>query len=269
MSELSAVNKPPRSSQHTSSTSTTSSDLLEIANLEKEYDIALQKYQETMQTYIQELEDANSKNVFVSLPKRAWWGTAALKEGDVKDRKECEMMCASDLQCTGATFHETKKYCWTRTGDGALSVSADPAQTAIISKQTETMQTMKALNDELLRINQQLSERLHQLRTENTEVQEKKTVQYTMLSESRTRLERQQRAIQKQLDEYNTLVANNQDRELVVSQQTSLLLVWTIILAILVLAISTHIATGSASPAMVLFVVAFIIWYVWLRNRYV
>lgn len=249
------------------SSASNSADLLEIANLEKEYDIALQKYQETMQTYIQELEDANSKNVFVSLPERAWWGTAALKEGDVKDRKECEMMCASDLQCTGATFHETKKYCWTRTGDGTLSASADPAQTAILSKQSETMQTMKALNDELLRINQQLSDRLQKLHSENAEVQEKKTVQYSMLSDSRKRLERQQRAIRKQMDEYNTLVANNQDRELVVSQQTSLLLVWTIILAVLVLAISTHIATGSATPAVAVFVIGFIIWYVWLRNR--
>lgn len=244
-----------------------SSDLLEIANLEKEYDLALQKYQETMQTYIKELEDASSKNIYVSLPKRAWWGSAALKEGEVKDRKECELMCASDLQCTGATFHETKKYCWTRTGEGNLTAAADPDQTAILSKQTETMQTMKALNDELLRINKSLSDRLYRLYTDNNEVLEKKTTQYNMLADSRKRLEQQQLAIQDQLQEYEALVANNQDRELVVSQQTSLLVVWSIILFIVFAVTSAHIATGNSSPAIVLFVILFIAWYVWFRNR--
>ena len=94
---------------------------------------------------------------YTELPERTWWGTYGIKEGPSNSKEECISMCASDSSCTGATFNPVKRYCWTRGGDGTISVGSSD-EVALIPKIQMILLTLSELNNKLLSINEQLRE---------------------------------------------------------------------------------------------------------------
>jgi hypothetical protein len=171
---------------------------------------------------------------FAQLPGRTWWGTYSIKEGSAETKDDCISMCATDSNCTGATFNEVKRYCWTRGGDGSLSVGTSDDY-ALIPKLKSIVIVLSGLNDKLMDINKQLQGEIKKLnpilkeeREENEAKQQKFDQYYYDLSDDKAEMA-------KLLNEYNSVEAELDNQTLVVEQQNLSYRIWILLSIILIL----------------------------------
>jgi len=180
--------------------------LINIEALQKEYEITLQQYQEAVQNYISTLQNtsSNSTTQFTALSGRSWWGTSGLKEGQVADQAECENMCAASSTCTGATFNPVRKYCWSRTGDGTLTVGTD-TDIALIPQQKSDLIVMKGLNDKLISLNERMASDWKDIEPEIKVQNANKNQKQDQLNSTYQTLLEEKQEIDKQLEEYYSI----------------------------------------------------------------
>jgi hypothetical protein len=171
---------------------------------------------------------------FATLPGRTWWGTHGLKEGTVSSKDECVSMCASDGNCTGATFNPVKRYCWTRGGDGTISVGQSD-DNALIPKLKSVMIILNGLNDKLMSINNELRAEtkkinpiLKEERQANEEKQQKFDLYYNDLSDDKLEMA-------KLLNHYNSVESDLNNQTLFVDQQSLSYRLWFLLAFILFL----------------------------------
>lgn len=171
---------------------------------------------------------------FAQLPGRTWWGTYGIKEGSAETKDDCISMCATDSNCTGATFNEVKRYCWTRGGDGSLSAGTSDDY-ALIPKLKSIVIVLSGLNDKLMDINKQLQAETKKLnpilkeeRQENEAKQQKFDQYYYDLSDDKAEMA-------KLLNEYNSVEAELDNQTLVVEQQNLSYRIWILLSIILIL----------------------------------
>jgi len=171
---------------------------------------------------------------FATLPGRTWWGTHGLKEGTVSSKDECVSMCASDGNCTGATFNPVKRYCWTRGGDGTISVGQSD-DNALIPKLKSVMIILNGLNDKLMSVNNELRAEtkkinpiLKEERHANEEKQQKFDLYYNDLSDDKLEMA-------KLLNHYNSVESDLNNQTLFVDQQNLSYRLWFLLAFILFL----------------------------------
>ena len=230
--------------------------LLKIEVLQKEYDVTLQKYQEAVQNYIKSLESTlttDSSSNFTVLKGRTWWGTQGLKEATVSNEEDCISMCASDDKCSGATFNPVKRYCWTRSGEGQISVGLD-SDNALVSNQTASMSIMKYLNGQLLDLNKQLTTELSAINPQIKEQQEEKDKKQQELNTSYQKLLEQKNEMQSEMHQLNSINKNNQNQSLFTNEQNISNRVWVLI-TFLVLWFTIRKMLNLPSPS-----ISFVIW---------
>ena len=133
-------------------------DILKIEALEKEYNAVLRQYEEAYKNCNDELKQNldTKQRSFKTFNNRAYWGTSGLKEGTVGDQDDCENMCATNAKCTGATFNQVNRYCWTRSGNGSLAPTSTKT-VAILPTVKGCVLTLKGLNSRLIKINEELT----------------------------------------------------------------------------------------------------------------
>jgi hypothetical protein len=222
--------------------------LIKVETLQKEYEVTLQQYQESGKNYISALETETENTDFVSLKGRSWWGTKGLKEGTVKTEDDCKNMCASQDNCSGATFNPVKHYCWTRSGDTSISVGRKDDY-ALLPKQKAALVEMKSLNEKLLSINEQIQSELTNIKPEIEEQLNEKNEKQQQLNDSYNRLMEQKIEMERQLQEYNTIdqEAGNQG---IFTSQTNVSLRFWVLITCLVLLVTFNRMLGSSSPPL-------------------
>lgn len=222
-------------------------NLIQLEILEKEYENTLQQYQEAINNYILNITSNNESlnNNFVFLKGRTWWGSSGLTQTDASSQEVCQSMCASDIKCTGATFNEVKKYCWTRTGAGKLTVGYDDDY-AIISKQTEATNNLKILNNRLLQLNEQILSTIKQLQPQDETINKELNNIHISLIEEYTKLLEQKAVIDKQINEYLSVRELLNNQEIYVTQQNTQVRFWMLI-AILIFLFTLKGLYGSNS----------------------
>jgi hypothetical protein len=187
---------------------------------------------------------------FAELPGRTWWGTYGIKEGSAETKDDCVSMCASDSNCTGATFNPVKRYCWTRGGNGSIS-AGQPDDYALIPKLKSVMIILNGLNDKLMDINKELREEtkklnpvLKQERQENEATLQKFDQYYNDLSDDKIEMA-------KLLNNYNSIEADLNDQTLFVEQQNSSYRLWFLLSIIFVLITLKKMTGDSAGGSIV------------------
>lgn len=233
--------------------------IIKLELLEKKYMVVLKQYEENYNNYITNLKtnEVNSATVgttttgttkkteFVSLRGRVYWGKNKLKEAALQTIEECESMCASDLKCTGATFNSSKRYCWTREGEGNLN-SGTSNDYAIIPKLRQNLIVLKSLNQKLIDINSEINKTLDKMYPIAQEDIKLKNQKQESLEKYYGVLLNEQMKIEKTLQEYDTIEQQYDNNFLnTVSQNVSLRL-WTII-SLIILAITIKQLSGSKS----------------------
>jgi hypothetical protein len=202
------------------------STLIKIETLQKEYEVILQQYQESVKNYITALQ-SNSNN-FIALKGRSWWGTSGLTEGPVSSQEECENMCANSPECSGATFNPVKHYCWTRKGNSSLTVGRDDDY-ALLTEQKSSLSIMKKLNEKLLSLNNQISDELTSITPEVDAQNKEKEIKQQQLNSSYDKLLEQKLELDNQLQDYYTIENEEENQSIVVNQQNVSLRFWILI----------------------------------------
>ena len=199
---------------------------------------------------------------FAELPGRSWWGTYGIKEGNVSSKEECVSMCASDANCTGATFNPVKRYCWTRGGDGTVTAGSDD-ENALIPKLKVNVIMLNTLNEKLISINQQLRNEVKNINPKLEEEKDSYSQKQERFDDYYYQLSDEKKSIQQLIQKYNTIQSELNNQTLVVDQANSSLRMWTILAFLLLLVIMKQsFISGEDSFSnmkFLLFVIVFII----------
>ena len=173
-------------------------------------------------------------SIFTALKGRTWWGTAGLSEGTVSTQEECENMCASSSQCSGATFNPVKRYCWTRSGESAITVGRDDDY-ALITQQKAALSVMKYLNQRLLDLNKEITNELQNINPEVEQQYEEKNTKQQQLETSYNTLLGQKIALDKELQEYYSIGEEENNQSIFVNQQNLSFRFWVLITCLILL----------------------------------
>lgn len=214
------------------------SDLINIKALETEYNAVLKQYEEAYKNCNSKLskvsETGEPATSFTSFNNRTYWGSAGLKEGSVTTQAECETMCASEANCTGATFNKDKNYCWARTGTGQLDVSVNgSSDVALLPDVKACMITLKSLNDRLLEINKQLTTAIDNSMPEQESQQMENANKSNQLHRYYAQLLAERLQMDKMVKDNQSIDAEYNNQSLFVEQENGSLRFWTIVACVL------------------------------------
>jgi hypothetical protein len=169
---------------------------------------------------------------YTELPGRTWWGTYGIKEGPASSKEECISMCASDSNCTGATFNPVKRYCWARGGDGTVSAGQSD-DSALIPKLKGVLLILSVLNDKLISINEELKTETNKMTPKIQEEKKNNEKQKQKFDQYYNELYYDKSEMAKMLNEYNSIEADLNDQTLVVNQENLSLRLWTLVALII------------------------------------
>jgi hypothetical protein len=228
--------------------------LIKVEALQKEYEVTLQQYQEAGKNYITALQSVSVSNSvdFASLKGRTWWGVKGLKEGTVTTEEECKNMCASQNECSGATFNPVKRYCWTRSGESLITAGLDDDY-ALMPKQKAALATMKSLNEKLLSLNEQIRQELTNIKPEIEEQMIEKNEKAKVLNESYNRLLEQKLEMERQLEEYNSIDQEAENQGMVANQTNVSLRFWVLITSLVLLVTLKRMFGSESAPMSIIF----------------
>lgn len=235
--------------------------LIKLQALQKEYDVVLQQYEEAVKNYITTLQStSNSTNTsFTALKGRTWWGTQGVAEGIADSQDQCEAMCAKSSVCTGATFNPVKRYCWARGGDGRLTPGQDDDY-ALVPQQRAALTNMKGLNDKLISLNNEIMTIVQDQQPQVEAQKQEQNNKYVKLSDSYQHLLEQKVAMEKQLQEYNSIEEDYENQNLYATQQNMAYSNWTIIaIAVVIITIKKMYGSSSVSVNMIFWVVMLVL----------
>lgn len=203
---------------------------LEIKTLETEYDVILRQYEEAYQNYVQYTESNN--HTYSKLTGRSFWGKTGISEKSDVSESECEDMCLTNDSCTGATYNSNKRYCWTRSGESALSVGLD-ADVAIIPTSRELLLKLKHYNRKLLEMNKKMADYYSNipLSEMDTELNEK----HAKLIEYNAQLQSERDTLDIAESELETIVVQKENHDLVATRGQTQFRFWLLIASILLI----------------------------------
>jgi hypothetical protein len=212
--------------------------VLKLEILQKEYDVTLAEYQESVNNYIALLEQGESQaqgesqtqdKEYIALKGRTWWGTTALDEKKVDSQEECENMCRESEECSGATYHEQSHYCWTRKGVSPITSGRDDDY-ALVPAIVAALERMKYLNQQLMKMNEAIVEEMSSSTNGTDAVQKRK-----QLEANYDELLEQQAKMNAQLEEYNSVEEEKEKQMLYADQQNASYKGWAIVAGLLLL----------------------------------
>jgi hypothetical protein len=204
----------------------------------------------------------NKLNEFVELQGRQFWGTAPLNQGPVDSLEQCESMCASDMNCTGATFQSDINYCYTRTGQTDV-VSGKSTDYALIPEKRQALLTLQMLNNKLLNIIQQINIEFKKIKPEVNEEQIEKNTKKIVLNNTYAALLGEQQIITDNLNEYANLEKEYENHSLMTNQENILLKFWSFF-ALILLAITFKFVFNVEGSSLIFLIITVLIILIFL-----
>ena len=235
-------------------------DILKIEALEKEYNAVLRQYEEAYKNCNDELKQNldTKQRSFKIFNNRAYWGTSGLKEGTVGNQDDCENMCATNAKCTGATFNQVNRYCWTRSGNGSLAPTSTKT-IAILPTVKGCVLTLKGLNSQLIKINEELTNLIETTNSKLVAEENKKNNSKQQLHKYYAQLLKERLQMAKILEEQQIIDNDTATQSTYVSTQNSTYRLWALLACILVLIIFNKILGGETSVVKLFWIVMMIL----------
>ena len=243
---------------------TINSYLVKLELLNSQYKTKLIQYESAYATYISALNDntINSEtNSYVVLPGKIYTGTEISKNTN-SSISQCEASCSANKSCTGASFNSINNTCTLQGGNGILAKSAQN-DNAIITKMKEQIINLETINNQMIEINNQITNTYKLLNPLISTYQIKLDTNENDLSTQNSLLLSEREKIKKLLDEYNDINQNNINQTLFVEQTNSSYYLWFIICIIsIILVIKTvffpNIQSNMSLLSIILWIILFI-----------
>lgn len=235
-------------------------DILKIEALEKEYNAVLRQYEEAYKNCNDELKQNldTKQRSFKTFNNRAYWGTSGLKEGTVGDQDDCENMCATNAKCSGATFNQVNRYCWTRSGNGSLAPTSTKT-VAILPTVKGCVLTLKGLNSRLIKINEELTNLIETTNSKLVAEENKKNNSKQQLHKYYAQLLKERIQMAKILEEQQIIDNDTAIQSIYVSTQNSTFRLWALLACILVLIVINKILGGETSVVKLFWIIMMVL----------
>jgi len=184
-----------------------------------------------------------------SIQGMAYTGTGSAGQSTATTLQECQADCASSSTCTGATFVSGK--CNLRVGDSPIIPSSNDSY-AIIPKGKQLLMSMNDLNNQLLNINKQISNKIQTGQPVYNKFQSQTDDKSRELLKNYKELEAERENIRKLLKEYETLDTTENENQIKITQNyyTYILLFILAIAVIFLLVKITSLGTSSTVPTV-------------------
>lgn len=184
---------------------------------------------------------------FVSIQGKAFNGTGTAGDSKATTLQDCIASCSTSTQCTGATFVSNK--CAIRTGDSPL-VNSSPNSYAIIPKGKQILLNIEDINNQLLAINKQITEKIKVNKPIYEKTNKDSYLKNKELIANYEKLLDERRTIAEILNQYETLDNSENENQIKTSKHyyTYILLSILVIAIIIVLYRMFNSGTSSVSP---------------------
>jgi hypothetical protein len=189
---------------------------------------------------------------YQAIQGKTWWGTSGLSEGTAATQADCEYMCSTTSSCTGATFNPVKRYCWTRTGEGILSIGSD-TDYALLPKQKAALLNMQSINKQLIELNQKISQQMENMEPQLVHNRDKILEQQGMLKNTYNNLLEQKLEMEKQFQELNSLDREAIDQNLTANSFNLSLRLWSLLLCLVFVIFLRRIYGGTGLGVSLIF----------------
>jgi hypothetical protein len=145
-----------------------SSIVLNLESLTKNYQTLLIEYQQAVVNYINYIKgktDVSNNNVdngdaMVTIKGVQYWGTGGISQNNSKTINECKAACVAESGCTGAIYNATdyaQPMCWLRSGESNMRAGKENDY-SLIKKEQYLLSIIQSINEKLTAINQQIME---------------------------------------------------------------------------------------------------------------
>ena len=238
------------------------SNIMDLEQLQKKYTMLLTQYKQSVIEYTNHMQEHdnnnnnnnnnnNSNNRMISIPNSAYLGTGSAGETDANTLQDCEAVCASSKNCSGATFISGK--CNIRTGDSTILPSNEESY-AIVPKSKQLLMHMEDLNKQLLQLNMEISNKIKMGQPVYDELKKSQYKQNIELMKSYKQLEEERENILALLDDYNTLNTTENANQIRSNQQYYIYILLTLlVIAIVFLLIKISILPSAPSSSSTTF----------------
>jgi len=222
---------------------------MDLENLQQKHSNLLIKYKQAVTDYINELNIdtqqsySDVKPPITSIQGMSYPGTGRAEQSTATTLQECQADCAKSSSCTGATFISNK--CNLRIGESPIIPAANDSY-AIIPKGKLLLMNMNKLNNQLLDVNKEITQKIKTSQSLFNEVETQNDEKSQELIENYKELEDERENIIQLLKEYETLDTTENENQIKITQNyyTYILL---FILAIVVVFLSIKISLMSPS----------------------
>lgn len=180
---------------------------IKLKALEKEYDVLLTQYLETKNAYIEALQEKNKgiRNYSIN-DKTSINGVVYKTIENVSDVEKCKALC-SENKCDGAVYNSTNKKCnFHNINLGKFQLNTNQKTSSIVINYIEKLKKLSTIIGNLLIINNQIIQVIENLDPSYVKDIELKKQRSKELYENYKKLVNERDNVNKQLNDYNTLV---------------------------------------------------------------
>jgi hypothetical protein len=180
---------------------------------------------------------------YVNIQGNAFTGTGSAGQSTATTLQDCQAQCASNSNCTGATF--VSNQCQLRTGEGQIIPSSNESY-AIVPRGKQLLLNMENINQQLISINKQITNKIKVGEPVYSHFKSQSDDKSEELKKSYSDLLTERENIKKLLDEYETL--NRTDGEnLIKINQNYYTYILLLILAVAIIGLLIKISYPSSS----------------------
>jgi hypothetical protein len=208
--------------------SNTGSVILNLEKISKEYNNVLTQYNQARSNYINYLStqnnqtDASGSNSDVSdnqqyftLPN-TFYGQNSLTNVQTNNIASCKNQCSANTSCTGANFLKGSTCLLMKDVNGVLSAYQN--SNAIVPPEIYYLNTLKQLNQQLIKINNQLTEEINKGQPIYDKQVEERQLQGQILDTNYKKLMKERAKIELQLKEFDDINEAQQNSTLIVNK---------------------------------------------------
>jgi hypothetical protein len=204
------------------------SDILQLQTLEVQYKTKITEYKSVFASYITTMKSQSNANSYVVLPGKSFMGTASVSDNANSTSSQCQALCSSNKECTGATFNSISGVCKLRKGDGPISSSAS-GDVAIVTRIKEQLDNLEKLNAQLISINDQMISINRRIKPSVNENESVLVTNDKDLIKNNSELLAEQVKIKNMLNEFNDIEQNYNNQTLIVDKNNARYYLWLII----------------------------------------
>ena len=236
------------------------SNVLDLESTEKEIQNTQIQYEEAYKNYIHLLNSPKVSKEYIQLKGRTYWGVKGLNQTAVTNVDNCQALCSSNPLCTGATFVANKNFCFVRGGEGDLMAGSDTSVAIVTQLQNATLQ-LKALNDKLLYLNQQLNMLINKSQPDYHKGIMDTNNKGIKLHNNYNELLEQQKEINALLNQYQSVNAEYKDSSLLVNQESFIYRFFYVLVVLIIfigIIILFNLGSGGFNIVLILLITSFI-----------